>query len=78
MAEAAGAARAAGLMGTVKIRVNETVTLENLHSIINRVVGLAGCKGCGLLGVDLQLAGDPVELQQIEKLPGVDSVSFGA
>jgi len=78
MAEAAGAARAAGLMGTVKIRVNETVTLENLHSIINRVVGLAGCKGCGLLGVVLQLAGDPVELQQIEKLPGVDSVSFGA
>ncbi len=78
MAEATGAARAAGLKGTIHVRVSENVTLENLHSIINGIVGISGCRTCGLLGVDLRLSGDPVELQQVTKLPGVQSVSFGA
>lgn len=78
MAEATGAARTAGLKGTINIRVSENVTLENLHNIINGIVGISGCRTCGLLGVDLRLSGDPVELQQVAKLPGVQSVSFGA
>lgn len=62
---------------TVKIRVSEKVTLENLHSMIDRIVGICGCRTCGLGGVDLHLTGDPVEFQEIAKLPGVQSVAFG-
>jgi hypothetical protein len=63
---------------TINIRVAENVTLENLSSIIGRIGGIYGCTTCGLMGVDLRLTGDPVEAQQIQKLPGVQSVSFGA
>jgi microsomal dipeptidase-like Zn-dependent dipeptidase len=78
MAETTGAARAATLKGTVNVRVNENVTLENLHNIVNHIVGMTGCRACGLLGVDLILGGDPAELQQVAKLPGVQSTSFSA
>lgn len=78
MAETTGAARAASLKGTVNVRVNENVTLENLHNIVNHIVGMTGCRTCGLLGVDLILGGDPAELQQVNKLPGVQSTSFSA
>jgi hypothetical protein len=69
-------ARVSGVKGTINIRVNENVTLENLQGILARVVGLTGCRTCGLLGVDLVLGGDPVELQEITKIPGVASASF--
>jgi hypothetical protein len=69
-------ARGTGLRGTINIRVNETVTLDNLYNIINNITALHGCRTCGLLGVDLILGGDPVELQQVGKLPGVSSASF--
>jgi len=62
---------------TVKIRVSEKVTLENLHNLLDRIVGISGCRACGLLGVDLHLTGDPVEWQEISKLPGVQSVNLG-
>jgi hypothetical protein len=65
------------LTGNVHIRVAENVTLENLHTIVDRIVGMSGCRTCGLLGIDLHLSGDPVELQEITKLPGVSSASFG-
>jgi len=67
----------AQLQGTVHIHVNENVTLENLQSIIGRIVGMTGCRTCGLMGVDLRLTGDPVELQEVTKLAGVKSVTFG-
>lgn len=69
-------ARTTGLKGTINVRVSEKITLENLHSIINHIVGINGCQTCGLLGVDLVLSGDPPELQQVAKLPGVTSASF--
>ena len=78
MAETTGAARAATLKGTINVRVTENVTLENLHNIVSTIVGISGCRTCGLLGVDLRLVGDPAELQQVSKLPGVQSASFGA
>ena len=59
--------------GSVQIRVTENVTLDNLHKIIAEVAGMTGCRTCGIMGVDLRLTGDPVELQQIAKLPGVKS-----
>ena len=65
------------LKGTVQIRVTENVSLEHLQGIIARVGALTGCRPCGLLGVDLRLTGDPVELQELAKTPGVKSVQFG-
>jgi len=67
----------AELRGAVHIRVAEKVTLDHLHSLIDQIAGMAGCRTCGLLGIDLRLSGDPVETPQIAKLPGVKSVSFG-
>jgi len=67
----------AELRGAVHILVAEKVTLDHLHSLIDQIAGMAGCRTCGLLGIDLRLSGDPVETPQIAKLPGVKSVSFG-
>jgi hypothetical protein len=63
--------------GPVHIRVAENVSLEHLQSVLAHIAGLAGCRTCGIMGVDLRLTGDPVEAQQIAQLPGVKSVSFG-
>jgi hypothetical protein len=58
------------------IRVKENVTLENLNEIVGRIAGMTGCRTCGIMGIDLRLSGEPVESQQISKLPGVKSASF--
>jgi hypothetical protein len=65
------------LQGPVHVRVSQTVTLENLQSIVAHIAGMTGCRTCGLLGVDLRLSGDPAELQQVAKLAGVQTVTFG-
>jgi hypothetical protein len=65
------------LRGSVHVRVAKNVTLPTLTSLIEHVGGLAGCRTCGLLGVDLRISGDPVENHQVPQLPGVTSVSFG-
>lgn len=67
----------ANLRGGVHIRVAEKVTLDHLHSIIDQIANMSGCRACGLLGIDLRLIGDPVEAVDIVKLPGVKSVTFG-
>lgn len=64
------------LKGTVHIKVKEDVSLEHLQSIVATIAGLSGCRTCGILGVDLRLSGDPAELSQIAKLPGVQSADF--
>jgi len=66
------------LQGSVSIRVNQKVTLENLQSIVARIAGMTGCQHCGLLGVEIRLSGDPVESEQLTNLPGVKNVSFGS
>jgi hypothetical protein len=80
MAEfSAGAAKSAvnhKFAGTVHVRVADNIQLDTLHSVIDRIVNLAGCARCGLLGVDLRLTGDPVEFQQIAELPGVSHVGL--
>jgi len=65
------------LRGTVRIRVTENISLENLQGIVARIAGMTGCRPCGIMGIDLQLLGDPAESQEIAKLPGVKSVTFG-
>lgn len=67
----------AELRGSVHIKVAENVSLEHLQGMIVKVVGMTGCRTCGIMGVDLRLSGDPVEAQDLSKLPGVKSVGFG-
>jgi hypothetical protein len=65
------------LQGTVKVKVQQDVSLEQLQTIIGHIGGMTGYRTCGLVGIDLHLTGDPVETEQLTKLPGVQSVSFG-
>lgn len=63
--------------GTIRVRLTENVTTDNLNNLIARIGSMTGCTHCGLLGVDLALLGpDPVE-GELGKLPGVANVSIG-
>ena len=66
------------LRGTVHIRVQEKISVDQLQSLVAKIAGMSGCLHCGLLGVDLRLTGDPVEATQISGWPGVKSVTVGA
>ena len=66
------------LQGPVHVTVKENISLEQLHSLIGSIVGMSGCRACGILGIDLRLTGVSVEANQIAKLQGVESVGFGA
>ena len=70
-------AEKSSLRGSVHVSVDENVSLEHLQSIISHIVGMSGCRTCGIMGIDLRLTGDPAESNQIASLPGVKSVSFG-
>lgn len=63
--------------GSAHVRVDGLITLDNLTKIVEQIVNLAGCPHCGLLGIDLRLSGDPVEVGQLTKIPGVNSVAIG-
>ena len=65
------------LNGLVHVRVNEDIKLEQVQSLVAQIVGMSGCRTCGLMGIDLRLSGDPVEAKQIAGLPGVKSVTIG-
>ena len=65
------------LQGPVHVRVSQNVTLDNLQAIVAHIAGMTGCRTCGLMGVDLRLTGDPADLQQVAKLTGVQTVTFG-
>ena len=60
----------------ISIKVTEAVTVEQLHSLVSNIVGRTGCRTCGLLGVTLELSGDPAEASALEKMPGVKSVEI--
>jgi hypothetical protein len=60
----------------VKVTLKENVSLDQLTKIISGIGGRYGCRTCGLMGVDLQLSGDPGDLPEIASLPGVKSASL--
>ena len=64
------------LQGVLNITVKQDVSLEQLHGLIDQIAGMSGCRTCGIMGVDLRLSGEPVELEQIRKLPGVRDARF--
>lgn len=59
---------------TVKVSLKENVTLEQLTKIVAGIGGRYGCRTCGLMGIDLQLAGDPGDFTEIAGFEGVKSV----
>jgi hypothetical protein len=61
---------------SVKVTLKENVSLDQLTKIISGIGGRYGCRTCGLMGVDLQLSGDPGDLPEIASLPGVKSASL--
>ena len=65
------------IRGPIHVRVSEKVTLESLHEVVAQIAKLSGCLQCGLIGIDLRLSGDPVELGALNKIHGVNSVGFG-
>ncbi len=59
----------------VQIAVKEGIELQELQATLERIVTLAGCRTCGLVGLDLVLRGvDPVE-QHFVDLAGIRSVT---
>lgn len=61
---------------TIRVGLSPNVDLEKINAIVAAIGGRTGCRTCGLLGFDLQLAGDPGDFSAIEKLPGVASVGL--
>jgi hypothetical protein len=61
---------------TIKVNLKGSVDLPTITKIIGTIGGRYGCITCGLLGFDLQLAGDPGDFSEVSKLPGVQSVSI--
>ena len=59
---------------TVKVALKQNVTLDQLPKIVAGIGGRYGCRTCGLMGIDLQLAGDPGDFKEISSLEGVKSV----
>ena len=46
---------------SVHLTASPKITLEQINKAVATAVGLAGCTGCGLLGIDLHFyGGDPV------------------
>jgi hypothetical protein len=60
---------------TIRVALKENVSLDEITTIIGRIGGRYGCLACGLLGFDLQLAGDPGDFSEISSLEGVKSVT---
>jgi hypothetical protein len=67
----AGAGAHSSARTTVKVHLKDNVDLKTLGGIISGIGGRYGCRTCGLMGVDLELSGDPGDLSDITNLPGV-------
>jgi hypothetical protein len=60
----------------IDVVVSPDINLQQLSKLLESIAGGAGCRACGLLGIDLRLIGpDPAALKQvgISELAGVQS-----
>ena len=55
----------------VKVNLSKDVSIESLSHLISVIGGRYGCRTCGLMGIDLHLAGDPGDPTELASLPGV-------
>jgi hypothetical protein len=58
----------------VKLVVQPGIKLNDLNLAVERAVGLAGCRACGLVGIDLQLLGGDPAYEQFRGIQGVQGV----
>ena len=56
---------------SVRVNLEKNVSVESLALIISTIGGRYGCRTCGLMGIDLNLAGDPGDFSEVESLTGV-------
>jgi len=63
--------------GTLQVTLSDKVKLEELHSLIDRIVDLNGCRTCGLGGIDVILREvDPVFYERFADIPSVQDVTL--
>lgn len=65
------------LTGSVQLSFRERVKVQDVHLAIDRILNIAGCPTCGLLGLDLHLHSQPVVLDKLRDIKGVMGVHFG-
>ena len=61
--------------GTISLRFTRGVKIEQVHEAIRTSLGIFGCPGCGLLGVDLHIGGGDPEPLNV-KNGGLTNASF--
>lgn len=59
---------------SVNVSLTKEVTREHVHAALDVLFKLHGCVGCGLVGIDVNLLGSPVEAKGLGNLAGVHSV----
>ena len=64
------------LTGSVQLAFRDRVNVKDVHAAIDRILGIAGCPTCGLLGLDLHLHSQPVALDRFRDIKGVMGVGI--
>jgi hypothetical protein len=63
--------------GTLQVTLSEAVNVADLHSVIDRIVNLNGCRTCGLGGIDILLREvDPIFYERFADIPAVRDVTL--
>jgi hypothetical protein len=61
---------------TIQFTLGENVTKENITALLDHAFELAGCRTCGLNGIDIVLhRGDPEITKQFANIAAVKNVS---
>jgi len=42
----------------VQLSVKEGIAAQDLHSALDRILGVGGCPACGLVGIDVRFRGE--------------------
>jgi hypothetical protein len=63
--------------GTLQVTLAEGVSNDELHKLIDRIIDLNGCRGCGLGGIDLRIRiVDPFILERFADINAVRDVTI--
>lgn len=54
-----------------------SVKAETVHAALDRIFEMAGCRACGLVGIDLTFRGDDPILERFADLEGIRSIEVG-
>lgn len=59
---------------TYKVHLKPEVSVQDIHSIIERILNQTGCRTCGLVGIDLSFFGGDPAAQLLKGVNGVENV----